>query len=249
MKQKDLEDKNTREAIFDFIENHPGGVDGALSDVERDTKYGQDDQVLPSASKSKKAKDREVQNRKERVQSDSQTGCQEQDSFQETQEKPDSTQETPEKPGSTLETPEKPGSTPETPPPTPAPPSADSSSKQDGKPSSNLTLSKSSPTISSNEKTSPTSPRNDLLSAIRKGARLNPVEPNQDKKNTLWKKEEDMMWGPLKEIIEQRKTPHIGDSDSDERFFFFFLFDKLRITRITIYNIKPLTNKRLLHLS
>ena len=47
MKQKDLEDKNTREAIFDFIENHPGGVDGALSDVERDTKYGQDDQVIP----------------------------------------------------------------------------------------------------------------------------------------------------------------------------------------------------------
>ena len=76
MKQKNLEDKNTMEAIFDFIENHPGGVDGALSDVERDTKYGQDDQVLPSASKSKKAKDREVQNRKERVQSDSQTGCQ-----------------------------------------------------------------------------------------------------------------------------------------------------------------------------
>ena len=42
MKQKDLEDKNTRDAIFDFIENHPGGVDGALSDVERDTKCGQD---------------------------------------------------------------------------------------------------------------------------------------------------------------------------------------------------------------
>ena len=239
MKQIDLEDKKTREAIFDFIENHPGGVDGALSDVERDTKYGQDDQLLSPASKSKKEKDREVQNRMERVQSDSQTGCQEQDSFQETPKKPDSTPETP----------EKPGSTPETPPPTPAPPSADSSSKQDGKPSSNPILSESSPTISSNEKTSPTSPREDLLSAIRKGARLNPVEPNQDKKNTLWKKEEDMMRGPLKEIIEQRKTPHIGDSDSDERCLFFFLFDKLRITRITIYNIKPLTNKRLLHLS
>ena len=42
VKQKDLEDKNTRDAIFDFIENHPGGVDGALSDVERDTKCGQD---------------------------------------------------------------------------------------------------------------------------------------------------------------------------------------------------------------
>ena len=239
MKQKDLEDKNTREAIFDFIENHPGGVDGALSDVERDTKEGQNDQVLPSASKSKKAKDREVQNRKERVQSDSQTGCQEQDTFQETSEEPDSTPETP----------EKPGSTPEIPPPTPAPPSADSPSMQNGRPSSNLTLSKSSPTISSNEKASPTSPREDLLSSIRKGARLNPVEPNQDKKNTLWKKEEDMMWGPLKEIIEQRKTPHIGDSDSDERCLFFFLLDKLRITRIAIYNIKPLTKKRLLHLS
>ena len=238
MKQKDLEDKKTREAIFDFIENHPGGVDGALSDVERDTKERQDDQVLPSASKSKKAKDREVQNRTERVQSDSQTGCQEQDSFQETPEEQDSTQETP----------EKPGSTPEIPPPTPAPPSADLSPMQNGRPSSNLTLSKSSPAVSSNEKASPTSPREDLLSAIRNGARLKPVEPNQDKKNTLWKKEEDMMWGPLKEIIEQRKTPHIGDSDSDERCLFFFLLDKLRITRIAIYNIKPLTKKRLLHL-
>ena len=49
VKQKDLEDKNTREAIFDFIENHPRGVDGALSDVEKDAKYGQDDQVLPPA--------------------------------------------------------------------------------------------------------------------------------------------------------------------------------------------------------
>ena len=106
VKQKNLEDKNTREAIFDFIENHPGEVDGALSDVEKEAKYGQDDQVLPSASKSKKAKDREVQNRKERVQSDFQTGCQEQDTFQETSEEP----------GSALETPEKPGSTPETPP-------------------------------------------------------------------------------------------------------------------------------------
>ena len=225
MKQKDLEDKNTREAIFDFIENHPGGVDGALSDVERDTKYQQDDQVLPSASKSKKAKDREVQNRIERVQSDSQTGCQEQDSFQETPEEQDSTQETPEKPGSTPEIP---------PPPTPAPPSADLSPTQDG-PSSNLTLSKSSPTISSNEKASPTSPREDLLSAIRKGARLKPVEPKQEKKNTMWKKEEDMMWGPLKEIIEQRKAPYIGDSDSDERCLFLFCLTNFRITRITIY--------------
>ena len=227
MKQKDLEDKDTRDAIFDFIENHPGGVDGALSDVERDTKYGQDDQVIPSASKSKKAKDREVQNRTERVQSDSQTSCQEQDTFQETSEEPDSTPETP----------EKPGSTPETPPSTPAQPVADSSPMQDGKPSSNLTFSKSSPTIISNEKASPTSPREDLLSAIRNGARLKPVEPNQDRKNTLRKKEEDMMWGPLKEIIEQRKGPYIGDSDSDERFFlFFFCLTNFRITRIKKHN-------------
>ena len=93
MKQKDLEDKKTREAIFDFIENHPGGVDGALSDVERDTKYGQDGQVLPSASTSKKVKDRKVQNKKERVQGDSQTGCQEQDTYKETLEQADSTPE------------------------------------------------------------------------------------------------------------------------------------------------------------
>ena len=225
MKQKDLEDKNTREAIFDFIENHPGGVDGALSDVERDTKYGQDYQVLPSASKSKKAKDREVQNRTERVQSDSQTNRQEQDTFQETSVEPDSTPETP----------EKPGSTPETSPSTPAQPSDDSSPMQNGKPSSNLTFSKPSPTMSSNEKASPTSPREDLLSAIRNGARLKPVEPNQDRKNTLRKKEEDMMWGPLKEIIEQRKAPHIGDSDSDERCLFLFCLTNFRITRITIY--------------
>ena len=38
MKEKDLEDENTRAAIFDFIEKHPGGVDGAISDVEKDTK-------------------------------------------------------------------------------------------------------------------------------------------------------------------------------------------------------------------
>ena len=225
MKQKDLGDKKTREAIFDFIENHPGGVDGALSDVERDTKYGQDDRVLPSASTSKKGKDREVQNRKERVQGDSQTSCRQQNTCQETLEQPDSTPETP----------KKPGSTPEIPPPTPAPPSADLSPMQNGRPSSNLTLSKSSPTISSNEKASPTSPREDLLSAIRNGARLKPVEPNQDRKNTLRKKEEDMMWGPLKEIIEQRKAPHIGDSDSDERCLFLFCLTNFRITRITIY--------------
>ena len=41
VKEKDLEDENTREAIFEFLEKHPGGVDGAISDVEKDTKANQ----------------------------------------------------------------------------------------------------------------------------------------------------------------------------------------------------------------
>ena len=69
VKEKDLEDENTREAIFDFIERHPGGVDGAISDVEKDTKAKQAKEAvidwigedLLSAPKSKDTKQQDCQ--------------------------------------------------------------------------------------------------------------------------------------------------------------------------------------------
>ena len=207
VKEKDLEDENTREAIFDFIEKHPGGVDGAISDVEKDAKdakqakeafidwIGED---LLSGPKSTETKQEDCQK-----QSDRETSFQEQVApFPAPDECKTSTPEPPSL------------STMSSAPTTPTPPTPTSSTAS--KPTGSTTSTPSRPTSSttstsstlplcstaltpSSTGTPEASPRKALLDAITRGAPLRPVVARQEKK------EEDLgIWGPLAQAIKER---------------------------------------------
>ena len=206
VKEKDLEDENAREAIFDFIEKHPGGVDGAISDVEKDAKdakqakeafidwIGED---LLSGPKSTETKQEDCQK-----QSDRETSFQEHVApFPAPDECKTSTPEPPSL--STM------SSAPTTPtPPTPTSSTASNptglTTSTSSRPASSTTSTPSKPTSSTaltsfSTGTPEASPRKALLDAITRGAPLRPVVARQEKK------EEDLgIWGPLAQAIKER---------------------------------------------
>ena len=192
VKEKDLEDENAREAIFDFIEKHPGGVDGAISDVEKDAKAAKDAFIDSTETKQEDCQ----------KQSDRETSFQEHVApFPAPDECKTSTPEPPSL--STM------SSAPTTPtPPTPTSSTASNptglTTSTSSRPASSTTSTPSKPTsstalTSSSTGTPEASPRKALLDAITRGAPLRPVVARQEKK------EEDLgIWGPLAQAIKER---------------------------------------------